>query len=55
MMAIGERDPVFTPTVMEQLRLSIRGCPSAMRVAEGGHFVQEHGERIASEALRNLA
>jgi pimeloyl-ACP methyl ester carboxylesterase len=55
MMAIGERDPVFTPAVMEQLRRGIRGCPLPARIAEGGHFVQEHGEQIAVRALRDLA
>jgi pimeloyl-ACP methyl ester carboxylesterase len=54
-MAIGEQDPVFTPALMEALRAGIRGCPPAQRIAEGGHFVQEHGEVIAAEALRHLA
>ncbi len=54
MMAIGERDPVFTPELMERLRLGIRGCPPPLRIAEGGHFVQEHGETIAAHALRAL-
>jgi pimeloyl-ACP methyl ester carboxylesterase len=55
MMAVGEQDPVFAPALMEQLRQGIRGCPQPLRIAEGGHFVQEHGERIAAEALRLLA
>ncbi len=55
MMAIGEKDPVFTPPVMERLRLGIRGCPPPMRIAEAGHFVQEHGEAIARQALIALA
>lgn len=55
MMAIGERDPVFTRAVMEQVRRGIRGCPAPLGIAEGGHFVQEHGELIAREALRALA
>jgi pimeloyl-ACP methyl ester carboxylesterase len=54
MMAIGMQDPVFTPTRMEQLRQRIHGCPPAMLIAEGGHFVQEHGAAIAVEALRLL-
>ena len=54
MMAIGERDPVFTPQIMEALRQRIRGCPPALCVPEAGHFVQEHGETIAREALRAL-
>ena len=54
MMAVGVQDPVFSPAVMEALRLKIRNCPPAMLVAEAGHFVQEHGDRIAAEALRHL-
>jgi pimeloyl-ACP methyl ester carboxylesterase len=52
MMAIGAQDPVFTPASMDRLRLQIRGCPPAMLISDGGHFVQEHGEQIAIEALR---
>lgn len=54
MMAIGCQDPVFTPAAMERLRMQIRGCPPPTLIAEGGHFVQEHGSRIASEALQKL-
>jgi pimeloyl-ACP methyl ester carboxylesterase len=54
MMAVGLQDPVFSPGVMEALRGRIRGCPPPMRLPEGGHFVQEHGEAIGAEALRLL-
>jgi hypothetical protein len=54
MMAVGAQDPVFSPALMEALRLGIRGCPPAMQLAEGGHFVQEHGEAIAAQALQRL-
>lgn len=54
MMAIGERDPVFAPACMEALRLRIRGCPPPLRIANAGHFVQEHGVEIAIEAVRTL-
>ncbi|MFM7533691.1 MAG: haloalkane dehalogenase [Rubrivivax sp.] len=54
LMAIGAQDPVFTPASMERLRSQIRGCPPAMLIADGGHFVQEHGEQIALEALRRM-
>lgn len=54
MMAVGEQDPVFTPAVMEQVRARVRGCPPPLRIAQAGHFVQEHGEAIAIEALRQL-
>jgi hypothetical protein len=39
---------------MERLRSQICGCPPAMLIPHGGHFVQEHGEQIAVEALRSL-
>jgi pimeloyl-ACP methyl ester carboxylesterase len=55
MMAVGVKDPVFTPVHMERLRQGIRGCRPPMLIAEGGHFVQEHGEAIAVAALRALA
>jgi pimeloyl-ACP methyl ester carboxylesterase len=54
MMAVGERDPVFTPALMNQLRQGIRDCPPPLLVAEGGHFVQEHGAIVAKAALRAL-
>jgi pimeloyl-ACP methyl ester carboxylesterase len=54
MMAVGAKDPVFTLAHMERLRQRIRRCPPAMLIAEGGHFVQEHGGAIATEALRQL-
>ena len=53
-MAIGMKDPVLGPPVMQTLRKLIRGCPEPMQVAEGGHFVQEHGGPIAEAALRHF-
>lgn len=53
-MAIGMQDPVLGPSVMERLRQDICGCPPAMEVADGGHFVQEKGDRIARAALAVL-
>jgi tRNA(adenine34) deaminase len=53
-MAVGAQDPVFTPARMEALGAGIRGCPPPMRIEEGGHFVQEHGERIATAAVASL-
>ncbi len=51
MMAIGAQDPVLGVPVMESLRQLIRGCPPAMVLPQAGHFVQEHGEAIAKEAV----
>ncbi len=50
-MAIGMKDPVLGPRAMEGLRKTIRGCPEPMRIAEAGHFVQEHGAQVARAAL----
>jgi tRNA(adenine34) deaminase len=52
MMAIGQQDPVLGEPVMRQLQKVIRGCPEPMLLPKAGHFVQEEGERIASEACR---
>jgi len=50
-MAIGAKDPVLGPPVMNELRKIIRGCPEPYVHAEGGHFLQEWGDDIATEAL----
>jgi pimeloyl-ACP methyl ester carboxylesterase len=54
-MAVGGRDPVLGPPVMEALRTHLRGCPPPLEVPEAGHFVQEWGEPIARWALEELA
>lgn len=51
-MAVGMQDPVLGPAQMEQLRATIKDCPPPMEIADGGHFVQEHGEPIAWAALK---
>jgi haloalkane dehalogenase len=51
-MAIGAKDPVLGPPVMNELRKIIRGCPEPYVHADGGHFLQEWGEDIAAEALK---
>jgi haloalkane dehalogenase len=53
-MAIGMQDPVLGPAAMHSLRKLIRGCPEAMEVADGGHFVQERGAPVAEAALRHF-
>ena len=50
-MAIGMRDPVLTPRTMHYLRKNIRNCPEPFEVAEGGHFLQEWGTDIATQAI----
>ena len=54
-MAVGMKDPVLGPTVMEALRQQIRGCPSPLEIPNGGHFVQEWGKEIAEAAVSAFA
>jgi len=51
-MAVGAKDPVLGPPVMQPLQKLIRGCPEPWIHAEGGHFLQEWGDEVAKEALR---
>ncbi len=53
-MAIGMKDPVLGPPVMQALARTIRGCPQPLEVPEGGHFLQEWGAPIAQAALRHF-
>ena len=50
-MAIGAKDPVLGPPVMQALRKFVRGCPEPWLHAEGGHFLQEWGEDVSREVL----
>ena len=50
-MAIGMKDPVLGPPVMQVLRNDIRNCPVPYEHPNAGHFVQEWGEEIAREAI----
>ncbi|MCU0940673.1 MAG: haloalkane dehalogenase [Burkholderiaceae bacterium] len=50
-MAVGMQDPVLGPPVMQALAKVIRGCPPPLELPEAGHFVQEHGQRVAEAAL----
>jgi len=51
-MAVGMKDPVLGPAVMNYMRGQIRNCPPPMEVANAGHFVQEWGEEVATKALQ---
>jgi pimeloyl-ACP methyl ester carboxylesterase len=53
-MAVGLQDPVLGGAPMAALRELIRGCPPAMQVAEGGHFLPEWGAPIAQAALAHF-
>lgn len=54
-MAVGAKDPVLGPAVMEKMRSWINGCPEPMIVADAGHFVQEWGDVVASQAIANFS
>ncbi|MEO1122308.1 MAG: haloalkane dehalogenase, partial [Pseudomonadota bacterium] len=54
-MAIGMRDKMLGPDVMNFMRTVIRGCPDPLEIADGGHFVQESGgPLIAEQALAHF-
>ena len=42
-------------TVMQSLKDNIRNCPEPMLLPQAGHFVQEHGQLIAENAVRYFA
>jgi pimeloyl-ACP methyl ester carboxylesterase len=45
-MAVGAKDPVLGPPVMQVLRGWIRGCPQPVMIEHGGHFLQEWGDEV---------
>jgi haloalkane dehalogenase len=51
-MAVGARDPVLGPPVMNLLRTWIRGCPEPVVIENGGHFLQEWGDEVMRAWLR---
>ncbi len=54
-MAIGMKDKMLGPGVMNHIRTFIKGCPDPLEIAEGGHFVQEAaGPLIAQKALEHF-
>lgn len=52
LMVVGTQDPVLGPPVMKELQALIRGCGEPVTLPQAGHFVQEHGEPIAQQAVR---
>lgn len=54
LMVIGTRDPVLGEPTMRALHGHIRGCPPPWLLPEAGHFVPEHGRRIAERALQHF-
>ncbi|WP_305985713.1 haloalkane dehalogenase [Roseibium sp. MMSF_3544] len=54
-MAIGMKDKMLGPDVMNFMRTIIKGCPVPLEIANGGHFVQESGGvLIAEKALAHF-
>ena len=43
------------PPVMQALARDIRGCPPPWILPDAGHFVQEHGVRIAQTACQHFS
>ena len=53
-MAVGMQDEMLGPTVMSHMRQLIKGCPEPLEIHTAGHFVQEEGELVATEALKHF-
>jgi pimeloyl-ACP methyl ester carboxylesterase len=50
-MAIGMKDPVLGPPIMERLRNNIKNCSEPLKIPDAGHFIQEWGKEIAEKAV----
>ena len=50
-MAIGQQDPVLGEAVMRGLHKCIANCPEPLLLQKAGHFVQERGETVATQAV----
>lgn len=48
---VGAQDPVLGEPVMQALQRGIRGCPPPIVLPQAGHFVPEHGQAIAAQAV----
>ncbi|SLN73933.1 Haloalkane dehalogenase [Roseovarius albus] len=48
-MAVGMRDKMLGPDVMNFMSTIIKGCPEPLEIADGGHFVQESGGVLIAE------
>ncbi len=51
LMAIGQQDPVLGEPVMRALAANLHGCGEPLLLPDAGHFVQEHGEAVAEQAV----
>lgn len=55
LMVVGAQDPVLGLATMRALQRVIRGCPEPVVLPQAGHFVQEHGEAVAAQAVEYFA
>ena len=51
LMAVGVQDPVLGMPAMQALQRDIRGCPPPIVLPQAGHFVPEHGQALAVQAV----
>ena len=54
LLVVGAQDPVLGVPAMTALHHIVRGSAPPWVLPQAGHFVQEHGELIAQEALRRF-
>jgi haloalkane dehalogenase len=50
-MAVGMKDVLITPALMERMHQILAIKRPALMLPEVGHFVQEHGAKVARAAL----
>ncbi|MES9993998.1 MAG: haloalkane dehalogenase [Candidatus Thiodiazotropha sp.] len=53
-MAIGMKDKMLGPSIMNYMKDVIKGCPEPLEVPDAGHFVQEFGDLVANAALKQF-
>jgi haloalkane dehalogenase len=51
-LATGVQDPVLGVPAARYLHSIVRNSPEPVEYSEGGHFLQEWGDRVARDALR---
>lgn len=51
-LAVGTEDPVLGVPAARYLHSIVRSSPEPVEYADGGHFLQEWGDRVARDALR---
>jgi tRNA(adenine34) deaminase len=51
LLVVGAQDPVLGLASMQNLQQCIQGSPAPVVLPQAGHFVPEHGEAIARQAV----